>query len=153
MIFFKPVKTVGVFLTIFEFEGLPAEPAAAARTALRESSSDSELNPVDARALIVEASVAVFRALSVPETVLASAANAFAAAWTLDADTLDFAPDVEPFVVLVLPVGAVAAVVLPEAAFAPSSPLFEADVVLPAKALASDDWPEAALAVVELEDC
>lgn len=86
IIFFRPVKTAGVFCTIFPFGVAPAVPAAAANTLLLESSSDSAVNPVLARDLIVFASVAVARLFSEDETVFASEANALTAALTLAAE-------------------------------------------------------------------
>jgi hypothetical protein len=121
MIFFKPVKTAGVFCTIFPFGVVPVDPAAAANTLLCESSSDSEAKPVLARDLIVVGSVAVARLFREDETVFASEANALTADLTLAAEGMldaaafpEDAPlvaagfaaafEVEPFAVVVPPV-------------------------------------------------
>lgn len=67
---------------------LPAEPAAAARTDLYASSSDSALNAVVASDLIVVASVVVARLFRLEETVLALFAKFKTAVLTLAEDTL-----------------------------------------------------------------
>lgn len=97
MIADNPSRTIGVFFTIRLFELAPADPAAAANTDLCASSSDSEANAVDAKDLIVLASVVVPNWFKLEETVLASLAKFATAAFTAVAEPPAFELEEPPF--------------------------------------------------------
>jgi hypothetical protein len=86
MIAFNPFNTVGVFCTILVFEELPADPAAAARTDLWASSSDSALKAVVASDLMLAADVSSGSWFKLAETVLAFLAKFVVACWTAAID-------------------------------------------------------------------
>ena len=160
--FFKPVKTVGVFCTIFPLGVVPALPAAAANTLLLESSSISALKPALARDLMVDLSLAVASEFRDEETVITSPAKALTADLTLVAEGVfpDAAfPLVEPLVDALVDAFAVEELdVDPFAAVVPPVDAFVVDLSLEAELFAADVLPEEAfevdapLEVLELED-
>jgi len=131
IIAFKPFNTVGVFCTILVFDALPADPAAAARTALCASSSDSALKAVVASDLMLFADVSSGSWFKLAETVLASLAKFVVACWTAAIDgileedpdaALVVPPFIEPFVLVVCPEDAFAVVDCPVEALAVLEP-------------------------------